>query len=465
MVEIKNINQGGLADSDYIGAKYSVAEAVGLDIHSESGVIKVNQKLTAEDTSALTTNELSEPTIIVPSSNGSTYFFGKTSGKVWKRTAGGTWSYLQTCSPAAGSAGVLSAMEYQSYIYYAMESRLGRMAISSDSFSDSWATFSNTDDTYHPMKKVNQVIYIGDGNYVAQVDAGVYTADALDLKDALRISALGKLDTDLLIGTYVSDNVNKTEILRWNTWSVSYSVSDEIPEVGVYCFIETDNIVLVAAGTKGNLYIYDGAQLEMYKRIKGTWTGSNKAIVKNEASINFHGLPLFGVSNVSGNACHLGLYSIGRTNRNYPYILNLEFPISTGSLADVLIHSVAASGDVFFVSWEDDGTYGVDMLDLTAKQTSAYYTSMVLVPERHLMTTYGIAHVPYRNKPTNTDINLYAKVDYGSFAELTDTVDDTVRHMLMTNSHVGEASALQIKTELVSSGNTAPEVEGTIIAI
>jgi len=459
-IQIKNINQGGIADSDYMGALNSVSEIVGINIHDESGVMKLNQKLTRVNDATSVVDALCKA--IVPSSNGATYYFSSTSGKVWKEAANGTWSLAQTNSPAAGGAGTLAAWEYQGFIYYAMQNRLGRMNITDDTFTVNWATFTNGDATFHPMFEVNQVLYIGDANFVAQVDAGVFSANALDIKTPLRVSALGKLNTDLLIGTYVTSDIIGTEILRWNTWSDSYSVSDEIPEVGVNAFLATDNMVVVSCGTKGNLYFFNGTQLDGYKQIKGTWGNStNKAIVNPNAALNFHGLPLFGLSQVSGDGVLLGLYSLGRTNANYPYVLSLEFPISTANVYGVQIGAIAGKGDSFRVSWYDatTNTYGVDYLDLTAKQPSGYITTRLSLYDRIIESTYGQITVPYRTFPTGTDINIYAAVNHGAMTEITETEHDTMRRQVNTAVDVGAANVFQGRVQLVSSGNISPEIE------
>ena len=459
-IQIKNVNQGGIADSDYLGGLGSVAEIVGINIHDESGIMKLNQKLTEIDDSASAIDALINA--IVPASNGNTYFFGA-NGKVWKRTGAGVWSLLFTAAPAAGAAGVLSAREYQGYVYYAMQSRLGRFDLATETPAHSWATFTNTDDTYHPMEEVNQVLYIGDANFVAQVDAGVFSANALDIKTPLRVSALGKQSTNLLIGTYVSSNVVGTEIFRWNTWSDSYSVSDEIPEVGVNAFLATDNRTVVSCGTKGNLYFFNGTQLDEYKQIKGTWGNStNKAIVKTNAKLNFHGLPLFGLSQQTGDGVNLGIYSFGRTNANYPYILSLEYPISTGNLTGIQIGAIAGNGDSFYVSWYDTdgaGSYGVDYLDLTAKQASGYISTRVSLFDRIVTSTYGVMSAAYRLLPSGTSVKIYANRNHAGFIEKTDTVVDTERLLVHTESDAGDANTFQGKFELVASGNDSPEIE------
>ena len=467
-IEIKNLNLGGIADSDYLGAENSVAEAVGLDLHSEGGVIKVNQKLTKN--SGSTVDDFVKAS--VPCSDGNSYHFGSTNGKIWKRTSGGTWSLEATAAPAAGAIGILDAKEYQGYIYYAMQSRLGRWQIGTawSTRNDSWATFTNTDADFHPMRIVSLVLYIGDGKYVAQVDAGTFSANALDIAAPLRIKSLGRMNTDLLIGTYVADNVTETEIIRWNTWSVSFSTSDPIPEVGVNCFLDTDNNVIVNAGTKGNLYLYNGSSLEEYKTVKGVYTGSQKGYVHPNAKFNFNGLPLFGFSNVSGNPANQGVYSLGRTNRNYPFILNLEYAISTGNLSGVDIGAICpVSADQFLVSWKDTTggtTYGVDLLDLTAKATVAYFITRVIMADRTALLNYGLVHSCYRLLPTGTSIEVRKKVnDATTWGDAITSKVDARRMLVATSVDINDATRAQVKTSLIASANLAPELEVVEIGV
>lgn len=468
LIEIKNLNRGGIADSDYLGTEDSVAEMVNCDIHSESGLIKCNQALVKDSGSTVTELIVAS----VPCSNGSTYHFGN-SGGIYERESSGTWTKRGTASPAAGAVGILDAQEYQGFIYYAMESRLGRFAIptagAAITQSDNWATFSNTDADFHPMKIVNLVLYIGDKNFVAQVDGATFSANALDIKSPLRISALWNIDTDLLIGTYVADNVNRTEIIRWNTWSVSFSVSDDIPEVGVNSFFDTDNIVMVNAGQKGNIYIYNGTQLELFKKIKGNFNLQNKAKVNTNARFNFNGMPLFGLSQINGTGVNLGVYSIARTNRNYNFVLNLEFTISTGNLSNIQVGSICAVGaDQILVSWVDtnDGTvYGVDILSLTQKAT-AYFVTRNLLIDRQVKSNYGYVYVPYRILPENTSIDIFNAIQHNDFSGTPDaSKTDTDRLMEVTDAHITDASVLKTKVRMTPDSNNAPEVEMLLIGV
>lgn len=464
-VILNNLNQGGIADSDYIGASNSVAEMVNLDIHSESGVIKCNQALTKDSGSTVT--EFIQARVAC--SNGSTYLFGDAGG-IYERQVNGTWTKRGTASPAAGAIGILSAEEQEGYIYYAMQSRLGRFAVpaagAAITQSDNWATFGITDALFHPMQKLNLVLYIGDGNRIAQVDGGVFSANALDIQSPLRVSALWNLDTDLIIGTFININVMKTQIIRWNTWSPSFSVSDPIPEVGVNAFLDADNIILVNAGTKGNIYLYDGVTLEPYKKLKGNFTATNKAKVLPNAVFNFNGMPLFGLSQDTGEGVNLGVYSIHRTNRNYNYVLNLEYKISTGNLTKIKIGAIVpVSADQFLVAWQDDTTgsavYGVDILNLTTKATG-YLLTRVMTINRQVKSIWGKIHAPYRTLPTDTDIKFYNKIDHAALSAEVTSVKDAKRLTKYTEKQIGELVTYQSKVELVPSGNTAPELESVI---
>lgn len=467
-IEIKNLNLGGIADSDYLGAENSVAEMVGLDIHSEAGIIKVNQALVKDSGSTVDDFVIAS----VSCSDGNSYHFGSTNGKVFKRASNGTWSVEATVAPAAGNVGVLGAMEYQGYVYYATQSRLGRWQIGTawSTRNDNWATFTNTDVYYHPMKIVNLVLYIGDANYVAQVDAGVFSANALDIAAPLRIKCLGRINTDLLIGTYISDNVTSTEIIRWNTWSVSFSTSDPIPEVGINAFLETDNNVIVNAGTKGSLYFYNGSSLEEYKVVKGDYTGTKKAYVYPQANFNFNGMPLFGYSNVSGNPANQGVYSLARTNRNYPFVLNLEFPLSTGNLSNVQIGTIVPiSADQFLVSWKDSNgsvTYGIDVLDLSNKVPNAYFITRVIMAKRSELLTYGLVNSCYRSLPDGTSIEVSKKVNSDTdFSSPITSRTDAKRMLQATQVDINDATRVQVKAALNANGNDAPEVEVVEIGV
>lgn len=469
-ITISNWNMGGLADSKWSGIKDSLYRMVGLDPHSEPAVLKAEQKLTKD--SGSTIDEFVK--CIVPSSNGRVYHFSADSGKIWEENSG-SYTLVHTTTAAAGEHKCLGAIEFEGYIIWATESRLHRILATdaegaaewAANVDEDWQTFTNTDDTYHPMMIQNLNLYVGDGNYVAEWDGTTFTADALDLVDNLRITCLGKLPatTDLLIGTYVTDNISKSEVLRWNTWSVSFTTSDPIDEVGINAFIPADNFVFVSAGKQGNIYMYDGVQMEIYKKVIGSWSPSNTATVHPNAACSFNGQALFGMSNVANNPCLQGVYRLGRHSRNYPYILDLAYPISERSggalvTTGIEIGAIAVVGQEIAVSWKNGSTYGVDRLDASNKLDGAYFETRVIRADRMQHTMFTRFDMAYNSLPASTAIALTYDSNYaGSYTTPTSSqVTDTDRKIIYLEEGI-ESSALQLKGTFTCNSNDTPSLE------
>jgi hypothetical protein len=126
----------------------------------EPGIIKVNQRLSKESSTIVTDFVQT----MVPCSDGSTYMFG-TGGNIYKRDSSGTYTLLATIGAIYGAA------EFEGYIYYATSTKLGRWQIGTawSTRTDEWATLTKTT-TYRPMRSLNLVLYIGNGNLIAQVE-------------------------------------------------------------------------------------------------------------------------------------------------------------------------------------------------------------------------------------------------------------------------------------------------------
>ena len=472
---IEGFNMGGISDSKFSGIKNSLYKLIGWDMHSTPALLKTAQKMTKNSGSTVT--EFCK--CRVASTNGCTYWGSSSSGKIWERASDGTWTLVITITAAAGGVNILGMFEYQGYIYIATESRLHRIASTHTgstawgaNIALNWATFTKTDALYHPMTEQNLVLFIGDGNQVAQVDGSTFSANAMDIGTPLRIKTLGKIGTDLLIGTWVSDNITKTRVFRWNTWSVSFTSSDEIDEVGINAFLEADNIVYINAGLQGNIYVYDGEKLELFRKISGDYSPTATALVNPNAVANLGGQILFGVSNGTGNPCDQGVYRIGRHSRNYPYIMDLPYPISQRNstefvLTNLEIGAVLVVGSNILVSWKDStGTpaYGVDILDYSNKLDGAYFETRIMSIDREIFTNFTKFLVAYASLPSSTAINISYSKNYASYVATTEKSDPD-RLIVYSEAEGVEANVLQMKVAITASSNTAPEIESAAVFI
>ena len=461
-------NWRGLSDSKFSGLEDSFAVSVGIDGVSVPGILQANQKLAKDSASTVT----ALCRVAVAISNGMTIWFSYTDGKIWSRTTAGVWTLVWTTTPAAGGAGCLGAKEFNGRLYWATESRLHYIAIGSTmdtaaywttNATEDTATFTVTDSEFHPMVIQNTSLFIGDGYYVSRVtSAFVFKADALDIKTPHRIKDLIDFDIDILICTFIHANVNKAEVIRWDTVSTSLQTSDPIDENGVNCFIRDDNFVYAQCGQFGKIYFYDGSQLVPFKRIPGTWSPTSYGEVFPGSVATHLTMPVFGFSNGSGNPALQGVYRFGSYSKDYPKVLDLSFPISNSSTLQTLsIGAILAVGADLFVAWQDGSTYGVDKLDWSAKYASAYLETMVLTPAqtRHLLNTITKIYANYSSLPASTDIGFQYKKDHGSYVDITTEITDAVLLQKYVELSVDNVAALQLKITLTVSSNSSPQIE------
>lgn len=480
-VNLNQFNDGGLSDSRWSGTPNSYYKLTGLDPHSTPGLLDVAQKLTK--ISSTTVTEFCKEKVI--SSNGMIYWFSYTSGKIWQQNpTTDSFELIYTTVPTTGGAGCLGAYEYQGTIYWATEDYLHKIvALANDTAAEwttnavpNWEAFDIGDSLFHPMLELNLVLYIGDGNYVAQVDAGTFTGDALDIASPLRVKCLGKISTDLLIGTWVSNTITQTELIRWNTYSVSFTSSDTIPEVGINAFIPADNYVIVQAGLAGNIYQYNGESLSLYKSIPGTYDPTHYATVNPSSVGNLNGQMLFGVSNGTGNPCDLGVYRLARHDAKYNFILDFPYPISARDdssqlvITNVEIGAIAVSGFNVYVAWKKTVpgdaptyTYGIDKLDYSAKLELAYWESRVMLVKREELSTFQDFTIDYYLIPSGCNLVLSASKNYAAYAALTSVID-TQRNTVSADDG-GECTTLSVKCQFTVSGNTAPRIESGVVTL
>lgn len=460
----------GLSDSKFSGTEDSFYACVGVDGNSVPGILKVHQKLSKE--SGATVTALCKVSIAV--SSGESFWFSATDGKIWRRSSPGTWLLVYTTTAAAGEHGCLGAIEHDGFIYWATQSRLHRIAITAiataanwtANASEDWATFGVTDSLWHPMRKQGVSLYIGDGNQVAKVtgDTGshAFTADALDLKAPYRIKCMEVFDIDLVIGTYIDDNVNKTEVLRWDTVSTSWTSSDTIDENGINAFIRDDNYLYVNAGKIGRIYYYDGSQLIPDKRIPGNWEGTNTGEIHPNAVATFMTIPVFGLSNLSGDPALEGVYGFGSYSKNYTKVMDLSYPVSCG-LTGTIIGSILVVGKTLLVSWNNASTYGVDTIDWSNKYPLAYIETPILTPVAKRSILKSVLKIIANHAkiiPASCGLTFAYKRKYDTAYSATITpVIDTKLVQEEATETINEVAALQLKISFTVNSNDAPEIE------
>jgi hypothetical protein len=271
-----------------------------------------------------------------------------------------------------------------------------------DDQSDMYLSLYGSCDTdYHPMIVQNNVLFVGDRYYVHQVE-NTLTLWALDIPREQHIKCLGKMDIDLLIGTEVDADVHRAMIFRWNTWSESWTIEDEIPERSINAFIPVDNYMYIIAGNRGNVYYYNGQVLELWRRVGGEFLNADTIAVYPNAVTSFNGIPMIGISNLVGDPIEQGIYSMGTVNaRQFPRIFCLDYVPSEG-MEGMDIGALCAMGNDVFMSWKHGTDVGIDKTHSRNLYSGAYIQSRVFYRDRNVRSTYRKAVVNYHKILENT---------------------------------------------------------------
>jgi hypothetical protein len=413
----------GIGDSKYIQNAFD--DLINVDVHTEPGSIRPQLAL-AKESSTTVADGLYMAT---DKTTGDTYGFSKTDGSIYKRTKStGVWSAVRTNSNGAHKG----ARYYRGYIYYATDTKLGRFDLAS-TWNDN---FQNLTSGQHAMVAFDLILYIANDNDVAQFDdADVFSASGLDLPTDQDIQALKSIGDDLLSLGRPGDYLNDAKIFRWDTYSSSWSVSDAIKGKKPYAFLDADNYTFVVCQS-GEIFIYSSSVNEIFSQIRNAETTTG-----HQLTANFLGKPLI----ANGGK----IYSLHRKNRNYPFSLTCEYTCSAGE--DATIHSLEVTGDELLVSWEYDGTFGVDSI------STNYANAEIITPT--FEETNAIS-VQYDELPSGTSIGISLKKDgESSFTALTTEIDSTDKREVRTAEFLDLIGKAQAKITLNSNGSDCPIID------
>lgn len=466
---LKDFNLGGMSDSPFQGLPNSLYKVIGMDIHSVPGIMKLSQALKKESGSTL--NGFCKRRVVC--SNGETYFFEAGTGTIYRRTSAGAWSVAYTTVPTSGGAGCLGAFEYNGYVYWATQNYLHRIT-TANALTGTWAVldanwklFGVTDADFHPMRVVNDVLWIGDGNQICKVDGTTFTGGAFQkIKSPHRVSALGENAGSLLIGTYVSSDVNRCAIFDWDTVSNSYTSDPKVMEVGVNCFLPTTDFPVAQCGNKGNFYYYDGFRWKKYKRIPGDWSAGKTAVVYEDAAVNVNGTVLFAPSNVAGNPVTFGVYELGGYDPKYPDVMHVRHLLSSAQSTGISVGCLAAVGDKLLAAWQDASTVGADVTDTANKTAIGVVQGRFVAAERDVNKQFRVI-VGYKALPSGTSISPgYYDAGAGLVAvpgSPAFKVDSARKVVTTDGAQVPKSAMISFYIEVVGSGNSTPEIDSITI--
>lgn len=354
-------------------------------------------------------------------------------------------------------------------------------------FSEAYAEiYSKSTSLFHSFAEANGVLYIGDRNYIHQVEDDFRTGEhvfsyfALDIPKHYIISAIKGNNTSLIIGTFAGVGVKKASVFWWNTYStVSYSYEDEIEEEGIWSFFTRpamagtgDDSLFASAGTEGRIYQYIQGKLVLYTQLQGVFDANNKGYIKLNAHTFFLNRMMIGFSTTDGDPIRNGIYSIFSARPGYSPITNLEYTISTRNAGELVMNEIQISslcvrdGDLI-VCWKNnsDNSVGVDIIDWDNKHDKAGFVTGIIKSEDLEEMRLRQLIVDYKGSiPTGTDIELQYYKNHSNTPSVPDQVNDD-RRCQKRAVLSDDCITFQAEVLMTHSGNDAPEIFGLLIGL
>lgn len=443
---------GGLANGARLDTAGSFRFGQGLNFRDNPDAVTANYAL-AKDSGDTVVGRVHW---IVARDNGD-LFCTDDGGKTYKRTAAGVWSNINSPTNSKGQGLEI----YADYLYYTQDSQIGRYGLLSGdpSATDNWQTSLDATTSWRPLKAFMNLLAVGNGRYLATYDGATWDADRVTFPDDWYVRDLGIMGEYLVIAVNNAENpayASRGILFFWDGTSSTYNFFSEVTGGGGIDSIQANqDSVYVFAGGAGNIYLYNGRSTKV-KKIPFI-NNKDTINVSPGADTNYRGNLHFGVTSGTSNSVYRGVYSWGSPGKNYPDVLNFDYPISQGTTqtTDVQVTAVKAIGNDLWVGWQKSGspnTYGVDKLG-TNFQTSVWLETRIAgLDKQSKFTRFKLFFEPLT---TGESVDLKYKADQESSWQDIGSASYTTDGAATTKLLNEEFSATDVEFKITLAGTTA----------
>ena len=492
--------------------------SAGIDIHENPGLLKVSQKLDAM-AQADTTNNITDNIYWMTKYSKNRKIYGLGYGMIYaySLSQSGKWALIHDDSNTNWSQGM---KEYNEEIFYASNSRLGRMHNSnlSGDHDDSVTTITvtdgtnfttsgtitigsevitytgkstndltgctrgargstaaehssnatvygfdddfqslNTDYSWHPMTTYMGKLMIGAGNRIATWDGTTFVGNALVLPVGIRVKSLEVYGDKLVIGTWKGTNLSDNAEATLFTWD---GVTTQYEE----SFTIKEFGIVALANWQNLLIVFAGRYGNIYAFNGVSLQKVVKIIdashyISPGAISEYKGSLVFPFDHERGTA----IYMLEKDNGG-KITLNISHILSGGSTDDLRpLAMVQIAPDVFLVSWRNvtESEYGVDTVIPGRRITSgAYWESqeyeMQKGSQKELLKGVEIVANPLQ---TSNTVVIEYKIDGEATWQSLGTITSANQGQVLKGINK-RAKTIQIRLELntASGNNYSPEI-------
>lgn len=306
-------------------------------------------------------------------------------GRIYKRFAQASW-VAQHTMPASHGQGFATD---PSFLYYANSSFLGRYPVGGtwgSNNSDKWQSITGS--SWNPIRYFSAVdlLLVGNGEKLATYDYGAanFSTSRLVMPKGWRIRDIEEWGDYVAISCWTGSNIRQSsegKMILWDGLSETANAFVDSEDGNVLLSIKDGYNLNVFAGVIGNIFRYEGGQLNQKRKIPfvnedaGDWLD-----IYPGAKTLWKGIPHFGVAGaaVANASFGRGVWSWGMNKNNLPNSLNLEYTMAeAGNSTNTKIGALhASSSDELYVGWANASAFGIDKLSLTKQQASGYIESI-----------------------------------------------------------------------------------------
>jgi hypothetical protein len=309
------------------------------------------------------------------------YFVIDANGRAWGRfgnSGPSTFNYLgNTTLTNANGNGIIF---WKGYLFVWRNDKIDYMNLSTFAWTYGWQTLtktsSTTNNSHYAHIGQDDTVYFCDGSFVGSIlqkagqtfdptNAATYTftETALALPTLDTAYCLAELGVNLMVGGLLN------AIYPWDRTSVSFTYPILIAENKIIRMVTVNTNTYILAGDRGRIYITNGSQAVVWKKIPDHMTGTVEPYYLWGDLASSKNQLYFGISDFSSSGTALGqygaLWAIDLATNAIRISNKLSFGTYAG-IASVILPVYAALGQVpsgvgVYVGWDSGAsTYGMD---------------------------------------------------------------------------------------------------------
>ena len=311
------------------------------------------------------------------------------SGRIYRR-AGGAGSWVECWRITKTNKLITDCFEYNDYFYIATQTYLHRIAVAdidndwTTDIDEEWQAFTNGNINQHPFIEINNNMYVGDGNYLSEYSSsGVWTDNKITIFGDEEIRALTfsggmmRIYARKLVPASGNGDTNYGRCYLWNGISGAYNEAIAWAGLPIHAAVNKDGTDFVIAGVRPSIYVTNGYERTLVKRLPNVSQGQSLEIHNNAIDI-YNDLLVFGVGQSGTYDLSKGVYTYGALDKNYAPCLNFDYPPSQSSVSN--IGCVHVSKGVLYASYKTSTpAYGIDVCNTAKYASSGYVISRMFV--------------------------------------------------------------------------------------